>query len=585
VDIMRVLLLHPEDSPVAGPWVGQHWDLLVDLGRSSQFSQAAWAEACGCPVLRLDCFRRGIDDVKEVRKMYSTGRGRFIDKDGIDWWDLTCLSVLTEALTVLALERLVGEVHSSAELWATRPGWPASGVAAMTGRSVRSFEGGRVARAAANARHYAELLRRFSAAQIKEIFLDKYDSGYRWRSRFASKPARVPESVVLLPSAYVNVSRVAAAYAGLLPQQPFLMVTTRRSGRQLVPPANVQVRDLAGYAGAAAPRAEIEFFSEKWDELKSDLSSSPEFRVLLRAGVLNSLPQWVRDGLCARDAWHAVLDREPVAGVLCGDDSNVYTRLPVLLAAKRKIPTVDFHHGAFDGSYLLKELPCDVYLAKNEMEWDYLVRVCGLPRERVMIGAPEPTGAVGELRGREKTSAIFFSEPYESAGMRGEQVYREILPALCCVARESGRGVIVKLHPFESRSQRCRMVSEILTPENNRLVTVLDGPLTGELLSRAWFGVTVESTTAVDCVRAGVCCFLCEWLGLSPFEYVRQYARFGLGEILQDARQIYEIPNRLAESRDRLAGTPKLAERVDPAVLQTWLISGVSQGSGMRSAS
>ena len=122
-----------------------------------------------------------------------------------------------------------------------------------------------------------------------------------------------------------------------------------------------------------------------------DLRSSTELAVLWQAGVLGRFPGWLRDGLGARNAWREVLEREPVCGVLCGDDSNIYTRLPVLLAARRRIATVDFHHGAFDGRYLLKDLPCDVYLAKNEMERDYLLRVCGLTPDKVVIGSP-PSG-------------------------------------------------------------------------------------------------------------------------------------------------------------------------------------------------
>lgn len=582
---MRVLLLHPEDSPLVGPWARERWDLVADLGGSSSFSETRWSEECGCPVIRLDSFRRGIEDVKEVRRMFSAGLGRLTDEEGIDWWDLPALSVVPEALQVLALERLVAEINSTAELWASRPSWLAGAVASLTGRQVRSFEGSRVTRAAGFAKHYVQLLRWFSLAQIKEIFLDKYDSGYRWRSRVASKPTPLAEPVVLLPTAYGNVSRMAAAYARLLPQQRFLMVATRRSGRRFTSPGNVQVRDLAGYAGDHGPRAEIDSLLQKFSELKSELAPAAEFRVLLRAGVFDVFPAWIRDGLCIRDAWRVVLDREPVCGVLCGDDSSVTTRLPVLLAARRKIPTVDFHHGAFDGRYLLKELACDVYLAKNEMEWDYLVRVCGLPRERVVVGAPEPACAISPLRKANETSAIFFSEPYESAGVRGEEMYGEILPALCRVARESGHGVIVKLHPFESASQRRRMLRKILTPEDHEIVTVFGGPLNPELMSRAWFGLTVESTAAMDCVQAGVCCFLCEWLAFSPFEYMRQYARFGVGETLQSAEQLYEIPRRLAEFRNRRGPAPRLSEPVDRAMLQTWLTTRVLDGSGVRSAS
>ena len=273
------------------------------------------------------------------------------------------------------------------------------------------------------------------------------------------------------------------------------------------------------------PLRKLASLTERWTKLRADLCESPELRVLVQAGLLDSFPAWIRDGMSARNAWREVLEGEPVEGVLCGDDSNLYTRLPVLLAVRRKIKTVDFHHGALDGRYALKDLPCDLYLAKNEMERDYLLRVCDLPAEKVVLGAPPPENALPAIEPHHpaQSSAIFFSEPYELAGLRADEVYRELLPSLCRVARQSGRGVTLKLHPFESLSQRRRVVHDVLAPEDRNLVNVVDGPLTSALMEQAWFGITVESTTVIDCLRNGICCFLCGWMSLSPYEYAQQY--------------------------------------------------------------
>ncbi len=585
---MRILLVHPEDSPRKGTWSHEHWDLLVDLGRSSQFSAGDWGRQYGCPILRADSFRNGVADARQVRQIFSAGVGRLIDEEGVVWWDLASLLLVHEALDVLALQRVAREISPSAELWATRLGGPASVLGILLGRSPRSLEPGGWARSAARARHYAGMFRRFPPEQIKEIILDKYDSGYRWRSRFAGRSKRCADSAVLVPSAYGNVSRMAASYAQLLPQQTFLVVATRQSGRNFVPSSNMVVRDLASYAKAEARSAEAVSLLERWAELKSELESFAELHALSRAGGLASVPGWIRDGIGARNAWRNVLESEPVTGILCGDDSNRYTRLPVLLGARRKIPTVDFHHGAFDGRYLLKTLACDVYLAKNEMERDYLLRVCGLPADRVAIGSPSPVflrPASRKLASekRPEASAIFFSEPYESAGMRAEEVYRELLPPLCRTVREQRGGLIIKLHPFESRSQRCKLVHEILSSEDCKLVSVVDGPLTEELMSQAWFGITVESSCVMDCVQRSIRCFLCGWLRLSPYEYVQQYARFGVGEMLQDAKQIAEIPQR-ADAKPNPLPQSALATSADAAMLESWLTRRREQ-SDARSAS
>ena len=568
---MRTLLLHPEDTPLRGPWSRQRWDLIVDLGKSSLFSEEEWSCRCGCPILRAETFRARVPDAKAVRQIFSFGRGQLLDEEGIDWWDLTSLLIAPEVHSLLTINRLAAALDSKSEIWATRRGESVTLLECLLKVSIRNFGSGPWDRMQSRTAHYASLLRRFSAAQFTEILLDKYDSGYQWRSRLSAPPEKCSKPVVLLPSAYGNVSRMVSAYAHMLPSQAFLMIATRESAKRFTVAANISVRDLAAYAKGQFPAGEIEALLARWTNLKADLQSVPELRLLDRAGVLNRFPGWIRDGLCARNAWREVLEREPVCCVLCGDDSNLFTRLPVLLAARRGIPTVDFHHGAFDGRYLLKELPCDLYLAKNEMERDYLLRVCGLPAERVALGAPSTTVSSRKIGDTNRPSAIFFSEPYEVAGMRADEVYREILPPLLQVCRGNGLSLSVKLHPFESPAQREKIVREVLGSENSRSVRVIDGPLTQELLAQARFGLTVESTTVIDCLVNGVCCFLCGWLSLSPYEYAQQYARFGVGEVLDSASQMESIPRRLADCEARPASRFELSQPVDPERLRRWL--------------
>lgn len=596
---MRVLLVHPEDSPRRGPWSRQRWDLLVDLGKSSRYSEQAWSAQYGCPVVTADSFRHGVADAKIVRQMFAAGRGRLLDEEGIDWWDLTSLLLAPQALNILAFRRIAAELANADELWGTRPGWPANAVAILLGGSLRSFSAGRMTSMAAGVGRYVGLMRRFSAAQIKEIFLDKYDSGYEWRARFAAKPERSRNPVVVLPSAYRNVSRMGADYARMLPRQEFLMVATRQSAKQFTPPENIRTVDLAAYARPGFSAHEMASLTARWTKLRLELGSSSEFQVLSQAGVLDALPMWIRDGVSARDAWRELLEREPVSGVLCGDDSNLFTRLPVLLAARRKIRTVDFHHGAIDGRYLLKDLPSDVYLAKNPMERDYLLRVCGLPDEKVVVAAPAeariPVANIPAASRRREPepprSIILFSEPYEAGGIRAEEFYRELLPELLRAARETKHGLVIKLHPFESRAQREGLVREILG-DDARFVTLVDGPLTPSLIAQAWCGITIESTTVMDCTQNGVCCFLCGWLALGPYEYAQQYARFGVGEVLNTVEQVKEIPARLAEFHRRPAPPATPSATADPELLERWLVSGfhessagIGERSGARSAS
>ena len=582
---MRVLLLHPEDSPRCGPWSQQRWDLIVDLGKSSPGAAAAWQERMRCPILRSDSFRRGVEDLRTIRELFSFGRQRLLDEEGIDWWDLTSLVVVPQMEDALILRRIASEICTTSELWATRPAWPVNGLSSLLKCPLSVFSASPLARWTSRPAHYAQMLRRFSPAEIQQIFLDKYDAGYHWRSRFASAKKALPGPLVLLPSAYENVSRMSAAYARLLPDQPFLLVATRQSAKKFVPPQNVHVRDLAAYAKDDSPVSETASILAKWEKLKAELRAAQEFAILLQGGVFDSFPQWFRDCLPARNAWREVLEREPVSAVLCGDDSNIYTRLPVLLAVRRKIPTVDFHHGALDGRYILKELPCDAYLVKTEMERDYLTRVCGLPVVKLVDGAPLPSPPLpsspllsprmlGEKLRPPATSAILFSEAYENAGLRAAEIYREILSPLCRVARENGHNVIVKLHPFESVAARKTLIRHLLSPEDFKLVTVVEGPSSPRLFAQAWFGITIESTVVLECLSAGVPCFLCGWLKLSSYGYIEQYARFNVGEMLRNPEEIGGIPSRIGVLQNGAKRQQGFGSPAKPEDLRQLLFTG-----------
>jgi len=227
---------------------------------------------------------------------------------------------------------------------------------------------------------------------------------------------------------------------------------------------------------------------------------------------------------------------------------------------------------------MLKALPCDVYLAKNEVERDYLVRICGLPEQRIVIGAPSAgsTGVNGWRRGEEGDSAIFFSEPYEAAGMRGDEVYRDLLPILRRLVRENRRqGVIVKLHPFESFSQRERMIADIARPEDRALIRVVGGRITDALMRKAWFGITVQSTTAMDCVARGIRCFLCGWLRLTSYGYLEQFAHFGIGEVLESPQEVASIAERMGKVPPP-PGSGAVFHEIDPQNLKRYLTASES---------
>jgi hypothetical protein len=77
----------------------------------------------------------------------------------------------------------------------------------------------------------------------------------------------------------------------------------------------------------------------------------------------------------------------------------------------------------------------------------------------------------------------------------------------------------------------------------------VSGPLTEDLLAKAWFGITILSTVAIECAIRGIPCFLCKWLESWPYGYVEQFIRFGIGIGLNDPSEIGKIPDYLQQHR------------------------------------
>ena len=154
------------------------------------------------------------------------------------------------------------------ELYATRADWPVAGFTALLGRDVRTFGSSPMGRIGGRATRFARAFQRLNRAQLTEIFWDKYDPGYRWRSRLSPAQARSSRPVILVPSAYTNVSRSACKYARFLPERQFLFVATRNSGLQFDPPANGSVAHLAAYGKAGAYKSATTFL-QGWSKLQT----------------------------------------------------------------------------------------------------------------------------------------------------------------------------------------------------------------------------------------------------------------------------------------------------------------------------
>ncbi|HEX7893424.1 MAG TPA: hypothetical protein VF447_04475 [Terriglobales bacterium] len=535
---MRFLLLHPEDNALSSAWKAHAWDRVIDLGISGLAAYSEWEGSLGCKIEPYPSLNGA--DFLQLRKMFRFGCGRLVDRGGLDWWDLLSLRWLDQFEQVVLLSRLLATLSEEDLIFVSSNGAHARLLQALAPGRVHAIDAGQRSRPW----HRLSKLSRLRFGQTLEIIGDKYDGSYRLRRFFANRRTKSSDRpVVLLPSAYGNASRTELAYAGLLPEVDFLLVTTRRSGDVAAVPDNVGCARLAAYAVPGPEETELRSLLRSWEELRMDLNGCAELAVLRDTGCFDSFPAYLRQGLAIRDCWINLFDTEPVAAVFSADEKNPYTRIPVLLAQQHGLPAIACHHGSLDGRYLFSDIAADSFLAKSRMESEYLVDVCGAMEDRVLV-APTPRDVIPTGSGR-KNRIVFFSEPYEASNCRARHAYREILPGLARIAATHSCELVVKLHPFESLRERKRMVKDTVPGPERDVIQFVTGALTPGLMQAMWFSVTVSSSAAVDCAMQEIPSFLCTWLDRYGYGYAEQYAKFGFARALSSPEQIAEIPDLL----------------------------------------
>jgi hypothetical protein len=571
---MRVLLLHPDDLPWNGQWANTHWDLIVDLGFAGAGIYADWSQRSRTRIISLHQFAGETQGYRWIDQVLEPGRGRLLDRMGLDWWELGAVWNYHELQALFLLRALRSELGPAVNEWATTRTHSCSDLLGHGfGQKVRCFRSQRAGLVPSMSRMISAA-RKLRARQIVEIAFDKWDFTYAVRRNFA-KRANCREPALLLPSSYSNVTRTVLAYAAQLPNRNFLLATTRPSGTAANLAQNVKATTLAAYAiSDAQTQSEIEDLTNAWKTFeRTTLDETEELRTTREAGIWKDFPSRLQNGLRLRNAWKSLMAHEPVTGVLCGDDLNYVTRLPLVLAKLRGLNAVYCSHGALDGGMLFKQPYADTFLVKGEMERDYLLRANPDLADRVEIAAPADaqSPSMGKAANSGSGALVFFSQPYEVLGGRTAEIYRELLPPLCSIARKTGRKLIVKLHPFESEKSRRESVNSILPAAERHLVEIVSRIPASALMAGAWCGIGVDSSVAVECVLNGVPYFLCGWLDCSGFGYVSQLARFGAGNLLRSPAEIEHILVMISNYRadpaiqQRLC-QPASSERLDEII-------------------
>jgi hypothetical protein len=547
---MRVLLLHPEDTlPLHS--AEMRWDLIVDLARAPSTTYESWRRSANCEVFSLFRFAEEINDLGRLRKLLQSGLGVMVDSLGFDWWDLLGLFIAGDLQQLTLIHRLSRTLPASCELYASRPHPLATALSEILCLPLTILQGPLLS-VIHRARHYRNAFVHLDRGQLVQILEDKFDGEHWMRQRLAPRRASSGRPVVLLPSAYVNVTRTALSCAQLLPDHQFLLVYTRNSGKPRSLPSNVRAASLSSYFVSNGKSETVRLLAS-WNTLTRKLvQEADEFDIANRVGILTRIPALLPWGVALRNAWSKFFECENVTACLSADDSNPPSSIPLLMAKQRGLHALATHHGALDSTIAIKENHADFYLAKNEMERDYLQRICRLTSEKIAMATPSHTKSMAQRPANHRSAPwlVFFSEPYQSYWWRSDEIYSDLVPRLYSLAQSCGLKLVLKLHPFESVNGHRRMLRRFL-PERGHEIKVIAGQSSDQLWTNTRLAVTVQSSTALECANRGIPVFLCAWLRDPYSGYALQYARFGAGEILQSLEQIAEIPSLINRQNAR----------------------------------
>jgi hypothetical protein len=568
---MKVLLLHSEDEFSASS-LSKDFDLIVDFARAPRSTYGSWSLQSGCPAISLYDFADEVEDLYATKRLLQAGMELMVDHSGIDWWDLISLMIVPGLQNAILLSRLANYLGADCELHASRSFPLALGLQHLVKTKLEVPKS--LHPALRKVQHYFEVFSELDIRQLCQVAQDKFDAEHKLRRRVANRSLGSNTPVFLLPSAYLNVSRTAVSTAESLPDQDFLLVCARASGKLRSLPKNVRMTSLDSYF-APADKGEINRLMNGWEVLKRQLiSSSKEFELAGVIGAFCRMPSLLRWALALRTAWARVFEMENIAGCLCADDTNPYSRIPLILAKKQAIPSVALHHGALDLYMAVKKQHSDFYLAKSAMEHDYLLRRCRVEPERLVGPTPtvlsEPTTTREMETQPAKNWLVFFTEPYEAGSWRVTEVYRELLPRLVETALECRLELVFKLHPFESFKGHMRILQKHLSREQVLQIKVIAGSPNPELWRNTRAALTVESTTALECAALGIPVFFCAWLRHYHGAYLEQYSRFGFGHVLESTEQLANVA-QLLRSHSAAPIVRESSMSVEPQLLRELL--------------
>ena len=251
--------------------------------------------------------------------------------------------------------------------------------------SVRSLEGGPSA-FTRKVRHYKEAFSHLDFGQLTQIVQDKFDPEHSIRRRLASKkPATGQANFSFTHGVYQCFPHCCGLCCAFTGRTVFAGGSPTWRKISLAPKQCPD--DFSGRLFRTNRYRRTYWVDREMGETAKP-TRFPRISYGVCIGSAATRVGLIRWGVAARNAWIRLFESENIAGCLSADDVNPYTSLPLFIATQRNIPALAVHHGATDSRMAVKPLIADFYLAKGELERDYLLNTCRADPERIVMAGP-----------------------------------------------------------------------------------------------------------------------------------------------------------------------------------------------------
>ena len=389
---------------------------------------------------------------------------------------------------------------------------------------------------------------RFSGRRVRDELhqvLSRIDPYHRRRALF-SRAVRKRGGLWFYSTAY-TFTQIGLLYEPHFPERfQFLIENSSTGGRALREAGrpSVDLYEFVSWSMAASKR-EVD---EAADALTAHLNSVPlqGDDALARTMFLTSVfyqtftRRLLPAGLFSTALFERWVERTRPDAVIVGNP--VFEGYLLHAARRQGIPTILLQHGILGDFCQFVDPPADRYVVRGEFWKEFLAPAA---RERAVVLNPTPTTTTtsADATPSDHRTIVFITAPYAMQECYHESDLDEILRVLVAAAHETGRELVIRVHPLEQVAYYRTRVRDLLTTmPTTPLVTYSQGPGLDDVLGRAAVALMFNSTVFLDCLGHRVPIVSFNWHDFSyrgqierwsVFRFARDLAH--LGALIRDA--------------------------------------------------